>query len=290
MESSDRYLPPHKVNPFLNQLKKPFELLRLGTSVNDLPIYGLRIGRGSKKILMWSQMHGNESTTTRAILEIIDDFRAGNGGNLLESLTLFIIPQLNPDGALAYTRLNANEVDLNRDAIELTQPESRVLRAVFEDFKPHYCFNLHGQRTIFAAGKNGKPATLSFLSPAADPERTVTAARLKAMQLIVAINSRLQSNLPDQIGRYDDTFNINCVGDFFTSKYVPTVLFEAGHYPEDYDRNTTLKFIQKSILIALESIVKEDFLDFTLEEYQKIPQNSKDYIDIIVDGVTIKGS
>jgi hypothetical protein len=47
-----------------------------------------------------------------------------------------------------YTRLNANEVDLNRDSQNLTQPESKVLREIFDLFQPHYCFNLHDQRTI----------------------------------------------------------------------------------------------------------------------------------------------
>jgi murein tripeptide amidase MpaA len=53
---------------------------------------------------------------------------------------------LNPDGADMYTRLNANEVDLNRDSQNLTQPESKVLREIFDLFQPHYCFNLHDQQ------------------------------------------------------------------------------------------------------------------------------------------------
>jgi hypothetical protein len=46
--------------------------------------------------------------------------------------------------------LNANEVDLNRDSQNLTQPESKVLREIFDLFQPHYCFNLHDQRTILS--------------------------------------------------------------------------------------------------------------------------------------------
>ena len=111
----------------------------------------------------------------------------------------------------AYTRNNANDVDLNRDAVNLTQPESISLRAVFDKFKPNFCFNLHGQKTIYAAGKKGKPATLSFLSPAADRERLLTPARLKAMQIILSINRSLANKIPNQIARYDDCFNINCV-------------------------------------------------------------------------------
>ena len=52
------------------------------------------------------------------------------------------------------------------------------------------------------------------------------------MFIIQSINSVLKKFLPNQIGRYDDTFNPNCVGDQFQASGVPTVLFEAGHYPD----------------------------------------------------------
>ncbi|WP_246054392.1 M14 family metallopeptidase [Antarcticibacterium flavum] len=61
---------------------------------------------------------------------------------------------LNPDGARAYTRVNSRGVDLNRDAHNREEEESKVLRKVYNEFKPHYCFNLHDQRTIFSAGQN----------------------------------------------------------------------------------------------------------------------------------------
>jgi hypothetical protein len=262
-------------------------LLIIGKSVNLLPIYGLRLGNGPVKVLMWSQMHGNESTTTRAIIRILEEFKSGKLTMMLNQLSLFIIPQLNPDGAKVYTRCNANDVDLNRDAVNLSQPESIALKAVFDEFKPHFCFNLHGQRTIFAAGKKGKPSTLSFLSPAVNPEGSITQARLMAMQIIVAIKNNLLTSLRDQIGRYDGAFNINCVGDSFTSLGAPTVLFEAGHYPMDYDRDITLNFVQDAIMTGLNVIAKEDYIHLSTDEYQQIPENSKDYVDIIVHGVTI---
>ena len=256
-------------------------------SVNRLPIYGVKLGHGPLKVLMWSQMHGNESTTTRAILDILNEFKTGKASIILDQLTLFIIPQLNPDGAKAYTRYNANNIDLNRDAVNLTQPESFALKEVFDEFKPHFCFNLHGQRTIYAAGKKGNPSTLSFLSPAANVEESLTPARLKAMQIIVAIKNNLATKLTDRIGRYDGAFNINCVGDLFTSLGAPTVLFEAGHYPMDYDRDMTLSLVQEAIMTGLNVIAGEDYIQFNADEYQYIPENSEDYVDIIINGVTI---
>jgi hypothetical protein len=288
MISIQRYLPPHKWETLIEALSYKLPSAILGHSIKAQPIYGHQLGTGSKKVLLWSQMHGNESTTTRALLDLLNYLNTSTGAALLKGLTLMIIPQLNPDGAAAYTRLNANGVDLNRDAQALTQPESIVLNRVFESFSPDFCFNLHGQRTIFSAGKRGKPATLSFLSPAADEKRTITPERTKAMQLIVAINQTLQTSIPDQIGRYDDTFNPNCVGDRFTSLGVPTLLYEAGHYELDYDRNFTKEMILKALIVGLKAIHTDEYLNYSVEEYHNIPKNEKDFVDLIIQNVDIK--
>ena len=51
------------------------------------------------------------------------------------------------------------------------------------------------------------------------------------MEVIQVMNSALQQYLPNQIGRYDDGYNDNCVGDYFQTQGTPTVLFEAGTLP-----------------------------------------------------------
>ena len=71
MVVNDRYFPPQKLSSFLNELSGRIQIDLLGKSVNNSPIYGLKIGSGIKKILIWSQMHGNETTCTRALCELI---------------------------------------------------------------------------------------------------------------------------------------------------------------------------------------------------------------------------
>ncbi|WP_222984108.1 M14 family metallopeptidase [Flagellimonas meishanensis] len=259
-------------------------LLGMGVSVNGTIINGISLGNGNEKILMWSQMHGNESTTTKAVLDLVNYLLAPSRLRdiILDRCTLLIIPLLNPDGAALYTRENANGIDLNRDAKDLTQPESRVLRTAFDDFRPSFCFNLHDQRTIFSAGKTNRPATVSFLSPASDPQREVTPVREASMRLIVAMNSLLQSKIPEQVGRYDDTFNENCVGDTFQMLGAPTVLFEAGHSPEDYGREKTREYIFYALLEALKTIAIKAVEEFDVNEYFNIPENEKLYYDVLV--------
>ncbi len=127
---------------------------------------------------------------------------------------------------MRYTRLNANEVDLNRDAVVASQPEMKVLKKAYLDFKPNLCLNLHGQRTIFAAGNTSLPASLSFLAPAAEETRAITPARLTAMQLIAKIAYDLPHGSNWGIGRYADAFNVNCTGDYFTAQNTPTLLLK----------------------------------------------------------------
>jgi len=251
--------------------------------------YSLTFGNGSKKVLMWSQMHGNESTTTKALFDCFNLFLTNNAlpNSILESCTLLVIPILNPDGAERYTRLNANEVDLNRDAQDLSQPETRILMEVFDDFRPDYCFNLHGQRTIYNVEGTGNSSVLSFLSPSQDEERLLTINRKQAMAIIVEINSVLQQVIPNGVARYDDGFNLNCVGDTFQSLNVPTVLFEAGHYSNDYNREEVRYLMFLAILKALEAISKGIEVD-NFKHYFSIPENAKQFYDIIIRNATLE--
>ncbi|WP_147678751.1 M14 family zinc carboxypeptidase [Algibacter pacificus] len=284
---SHRYITNNHIKPLLKNLEKHIIVEVIGESVLKESIYGLKIGQGEKRILMWSQMHGNESTTTKAIFDLLNTLLDKEAGlnTILENCTLYIIPILNPDGANAYTRINANKVDLNRDAQNLTQPESRILRATFKRFNPHFCYNLHGQRTIFSAGTTNKLATVSFLAPAQDKDCTVTANRKRAMEVIAVMNEALQQLIPNGVGVYDDAFNLNCVGDTFQSENVPTILFEAGHYKDDYGRDVTRELIYTSYITSLLYISKNEVTGDAYKPYFEIPENDKCFYDIIIRNV-----
>ncbi len=279
-----RYITNLNIEPLLNDLEKIIDVNTIGKSVLRQPIYSLKIGNGEKKILMWSQMHGNESTTTKALFDVLNTLldKKTELNYILKACTLYIIPILNPDGAKAYTRVNANAVDLNRDAQDLSQPESKLLRAVFNDFKPHFCYNLHGQRTIFSAGKTNKSATVSFLSPAQDKDCKITANRKVAMEIIGVMNKVLQKVIPNQVGVYDDAFNLNCVGDTFQSENVPTILFEAGHFQEDYAREITREYIYMAMMQSLDYIANNKVDGDLYEAYFDIPENEKCFFDVII--------
>ena len=288
-----RYITSSSISLLLDFYKNIYEISTIGKSEKGKDIHLIKIGNGKKIVFGWSQMHGNESTTTKAIFDLLKflnqkDVFQQQIKEFLASFTLCIIPMLNPDGALAYTRENANEIDLNRDAQALSQKESRVLRQAFNKLKPDLCLNLHDQRTIYGLD-DGKPTTVSFLAPAADVDRSITNSRGEAMGLIVKMANYLSTLIPGQIGRYNDTFNANCVGDTFQMLGTTTILFEAGHYQGDYQREKTREFIFYSLL-SLFDIVHKSSRDRVYEAYTDIPQNQENFKDIIVRNAIINGS
>ena len=280
-----RYITLDHLEPLLS--KYPNEII--GYSVLENPIYKLQFGTGKTKIFIWSQMHGNESTTTKAVFDFINLLHSNTdfGNKLLQEFTFCILPMVNPDGAKLYTRENANEIDLNRDSQILSQPESQLLRKTFDIFQPDYCYNLHDQRTIFGAGNSGKPATVSFLSPSFNENRDINETRAISINVIVAMNTTLQHHIPDQVGRFDDSFNINCIGDTFQSLNVPTILIEAGHFQSDYQREQTRKYIFIALISGFKHIYENDVVRNEIDVYLQIPQNNVCFYDFVCRNVKI---
>lgn len=277
---SGRYLTLKSVEQVIEKLNSRFKVVVEGYSEEKRPIYSITFSSGKFNVLMWSQMHGNESTTTKAIFDFLN-FLSSNK-KTVEDFTFKIIPMLNPDGSLRYTRENANRVDLNRDAQNKSQSEIKTLFEVFKNFKPDLCLNMHDQRSIFSAGQTSNPAAISFLAPSADTKKSLPQNRVYAMRLIAFVNNCLQKQLPGKVGRYSDEFNPDCLGDTFQSMKVPAILIEAGHFDHDYYRENTREFIFKSFLYLIHGIKlnKNDLPD--IDEYFKIPENEKMFVDILV--------
>ncbi len=288
---SGRYVTMQHIYPLLDMYKLKYEISIPGISElgQDIPL--IKIGTGSEIVLGWSQMHGNESTTTKAIFDFLKfvsqkEYFQVEIKKFLDKYTFYVFPMLNPDGAQLYTRGNANKVDLNRDAQRLSQKESQCLHKVFGALSPTLCLNLHDQRSIYGFN-DGKSAAVSFLSPAADEKRTITDSRKIAMRHIAKMNDLLKNYIPGRVGRYDDSFNEACVGDTFQKAGVATILFEAGHFNHDYQREETREFIFYSLL-SLFDIIGDKLNSIRYEMYFDIPENLKNYNDIILRNVKLQ--
>lgn len=271
------------IKTLFSKYESKFEVVQIGTSEENRPIMQLKIGNGSKKILLWSQMHGNESTGTKALFDLFNSILNTSDGKfskILEECTLVFIPMLNPDGAQAYTRVNAKNIDLNRDAVNRLAKESILLRSILEEFNPQFCFNLHDQRTIFSVEGTKNPATISFLAPSEEITRALTKGRIETMNVIVSMNKMLQNVIPNFVGRYTDEFYPTATGDNFQKLGYNTILIESGHYPNDYEREESRKYTFFSILQGIYHIANTSKFD-SYDDYFKIPNNDKIFYDII---------
>ena len=279
-----------QISPILEKLSLKLNVSLIGSSEENVPINSVKFGSGKKKILIWTQMHGNESTGTRALFDFFNCIVYSENKiikNILKECTILCIPMLNPDGSLNYTRVNQNGIDLNRDAVDRKAKESKLLRSVLENFNPQFCFNLHDQRTIFGVEGTENPATISFLAPSEEETRKLTKGRIETMNVIVSMNNLLQKIIPNHIGRYTDEFYPTATGDNFQKLGFNTVLIEAGHFPNDYDREEARKFNFFALLQGIHHISSSNkFEDY--KAYFDIPNNQKNFFDVIVENKNAK--
>ena len=278
-----RWIRLKDIAPILLNHQKKIEVQEIGFSEQQRSIYRIKVGTGKKKILIWSQMHGNESTGTKAVFDLLNTLGLNSEPcieKILTECTLYIIPMLNPDGSEVYTRVNANKVDLNRDAVDRTAVESKLLRSVLDSIQPDFCFNLHDQRTIFGVEGSKHPATISFLAPSEEVSRALTLGRKQTMNVIVAMNKVLQQVIPNAVGRYTDEFYPTATGDTFQKLGYNTILIEAGHFPNDYEREVTRKYNFFALVQGIYHIASNDVFE-AYEEYFNIPNNIQNFYDVI---------
>lgn len=95
-----------------------YQLEVIGQSVQgrDLyAIYPLKIDPNKKTILMLGRQHGDEGTANYLIEGFVEKFISKDNRDWLNDYQLILYPMINPDGAHARVRYNANDLDLNRN-------------------------------------------------------------------------------------------------------------------------------------------------------------------------------
>ena len=274
------------IQPLIEKLKseKEFRVKTLGNSIQGRPISMISIGKGKVNILFWSQMHGDESTATMALFDIFNYLKQNE--KILNGITLNFIPMLNPDGAEKFTRRNAIGIDINRDAVRLQSPESKILKAARDSLNANFGFNLHDQSKYYNAERTEKPATISFLAPAYNYEKSINDIRANAMKIIVEMNSIIQQYAPGQVGRYSDDFEPRAFGDNIQKWGTSTILVESGGFKNDAEKQFIRKLNYVSILTAIHSISTGDFKNISIEKYTAIPKNDRKLFDLKITSLT----
>ena len=281
-----------EIQPLIEKFKEKenFEVTKVGESIEGRPLQLISIGEGEVDVFLWSQMHGDESTATMAIFDILNfldsEAFSKKKEEMLKNVKLHFLPMLNPDGAERFQRRNLLGVDINRDALRLQSPESKTLKRVRDRLDADFGFNLHDQSTYYNAERTAKPATISYLAPAYNYEKSINDVRAAAMQVIVQMNNILQEYAPGQVGRYNDDFEPRAFGDNIQKWGTSTILIESGGYPNDPEKQEIRKLNFVSILAAVFSIAEEDYKNAEISEYEKIPNNDRKLFDLKLTGLT----
>lgn len=96
--------------------------------------------------LFYCNVHGNEPQGRESCLIFARMLAFTSDPHILEILaetTVLIIPSSNPNGRAANTRGNETGQDLNRDHLNIEQPETKALARVFRDYTPAVGVDLH---------------------------------------------------------------------------------------------------------------------------------------------------
>ncbi len=281
--------------PLIEHLKDKnnFEVNKAGTSAEGRDIYLIKIGHGEKKIFLWSQMHGDESTATMALFDIFNFLIANDHYNafrdsLFNQATLYVMPMVNPDGAEVFQRRNSYEIDINRDFARQQTPEGIILRKVYDEIHADFGFNLHDQKTRYSVGNSFKSATLSFLAPAINYEKTVNPVRDNAIKLIGELYEILSSVIPGHIAKYKDDFEPRAFGDNFQRGGTSTILIESGGWKDDIEKQYIRKLNFITLLSSFRSIIEETYTQEDDEVYDEIPFNEENIMDVVLRNLKYK--
>jgi len=263
----------------------------VGKSFEGRDIRLISVGSGEMKTLLWSQMHGDESTATKSICDIINYLiKTRNEESTLQIISTFrllFLPMLNPDGALRNQRRTAQGIDLNRDALALVTPEGRLLKQLQNKLKPDFGFNLHDQE-LSTVGSTKEIAAIGLLSPAIDHDKSDNDVRMKSKHAASVFAEVMNKFIQGKITKYDDTFEPRAFGDNMQRWGTSTLLVESGHMLNDPNKNFIRKLNFVGILSTLYAIATSEYQDFKIDVYDKLPFNGKRAYDVIIRNIFIE--
>lgn len=268
-----------------------FSVEEVGQSSEGRSINHLWFGHGSFRVLMWSQMHGDEPTATAALFDLFEYVRTHQAdpvvSRILDRLTIHTVPMLNPDGAERYQRRNAQSIDINRDALLLQTPEGRTLKALRDRLNPPIGFNLHNQNWRTSVGRPPQPATLSLLAVAYDEARSDNPGRVLAKRLCAVIRDAVEPFASGQLGRYDDSFEVRAFGDNLTLWGTSVVLIETGPWAMSDPDPVLVRLNFIALVSALDALATGRVLMADPRRYEALPLNESRLFHTMVKGATI---
>ena len=142
-----------ELSGFIRILDEKSELLKvgvIGTSVEKRNVYSLTFSKKGTdkdkskiKVLFFAQQHGNEQSGKEGALMLAKTLIKPEFAYLFDKIDLVLIPQVNPDGSERNKRRNANNMDLNRNHLIMTEPETKAVQQLFDKYRFEVTMDVH---------------------------------------------------------------------------------------------------------------------------------------------------
>ncbi|WP_218722849.1 M14 family metallopeptidase [Pseudomonas bubulae] len=243
------------------------ELLATGKSVEGRDIQLLRKGSGAshkRKIWIIAQQHPGEHMAEwfmEGLLERLEQGSDPQMRKLLDYADLYLIPNMNPDGAFhGHLRTNANGQDLNRawqNTSPQVSPEVFFALEQMSQYGVDLFLDIHGDEEIpyvFTAGCEGNPGYTQRLATLEERFRTHLSALTKDFQTTHGYTR-------DESGQANMTLACNSVGQRFDCLSLTLEMpFKDNNDAPDpqtgWDGKRS-KQLAKDVLTTLSTMVKE---------------------------------
>jgi len=151
------------LSQFIKDVDEKYELIKsevLTKSVEGRELFAVYFSKDgfgkdeSKiKVLIFAQQHGNEQSGKEGALLLINELLKPENQYLFDKIDFALVPQMNPDGSEANKRRNGNSMDLNRNHLILTEPETIGLHNLFNKNLFEVTMDVHEYSPYGEAGK-----------------------------------------------------------------------------------------------------------------------------------------
>ncbi len=277
-----------RVTPLLGETLR---VESIGESAEGRPLQMISFGEGTTQVLLWSQMHGDESTASMALADLLHLFARADSHPVARAIargaSVHVIPILNPDGAARFQRRNAQGIDINRDARNLQTPEGRALKAAVDRLEPDFGFNLHDQSASIRVEGTDRGVAIALLAPAFNEARDVDDKRLRAMKVASLLIEAMRPMVGDHIAKYDDTFNPRAFGDLVGAWGASTILIESGAWADDPQKQHLRATNFVGLASALEGIASGRYDEYDAADYEALAFNGRRLPDLLMRGGTL---
>ena len=212
---------------YIQQLEKAGSIKAevLAKSIEGRNIFGVKISSSefgtdpSKiRVLLLAQQHGNEQGGKEGALLLIQELVKPENQYLFKRIDLVIVPQMNPDGSETNHRRNGNGMDLNRNHLILTEPETTGLHRLFDRYLFEVTMDIHEY------------------SPYGESWQKYGYRNNSDLLLGCATNN----NVPEKLRELSNTGFLPFIKDFLNARHVSNFIYSPGGPPGiEYIRHST---------------------------------------------------